>query len=76
MEIFTFAKTKVIDQSNKPTTAAVICSFGSKTAAAAAWQNCKDVRKKFYFFKISRNMIKRCTNKKYRNIKIFPSDII
>ena len=63
MEIFTSAKTKVIDQSNKPTTAAVICSFGSK-AAAAAWQNCKDVRKKFYFFKISRNMIKRCTNMK------------
>ena len=79
MEIFTSAETIVIHQSIKHTTAAVICSFGSKLAA---WQNCKDVRKKIYFFKISRNMIERCTNmkkmknKKYRKVKMFTSDII
>ena len=43
---------------------------------------CKDITKKIFFFKIRGNMIKRCTNKKkmknkkYRNVKIFSSDII
>jgi len=50
MEIFTSAETIVIHQSIKHTTAAVICSFGSKLAA---WQNCKNVRKKSIFSKLA-----------------------
>ena len=45
--------------------------------------NNKDTQKMFNFiFKISRNNFERCMNKKkmknekYRNLKIFPSDII
>jgi len=44
--------------------------------------NYKDIQIFIFIFKISQNMIERCTikkkmkKKKYRDLKIFPSDII
>ena len=54
-------------------------TYSSKAGSFGKLQRCL---KKYIFFKISQNMIERCTNrkkrknKKYRNVKIFASAII